>query len=396
MVARLREKAELEKQLQKAQKMEAVGTLAGGIAHDFNNILGVIIGYTELTQDEVPQEMHSQHYLSQTLKACHRAKELILQILSFARQSAVERQALELNSIVKETLKLLKVTLPENVELRYVLESRSSFVIANPTQIHQTIMNLCTNAVHAMKETGGVLTLTIQNYDVANDELCLSQDLATGHYVKISISDTGPGISHELLQRIFDPYFTTKTPYEGTGLGLSICLGIMENHGGTISVESVLGEGSTFTILLPKRDDAQSAQSEELLSFDRELYGDECVLFVDDEAFLVEIGRDTLEQLGYRVMTAMNGQEALELFQTQPDRIDLVITDQTMPKMTGVELAKKVLDSRPGTPIILCTGFSENLTEEQAKELGIREFLLKPLSKREMALVIRKVLNKTG
>ena len=392
MVARLREKAELEKQLQKAQKMEAVGTLAGGISHDFNNILGGIIGYTELAQDEIPPEMHSQHYLSQILKACYRAKDLILQILSFARQSAVERQALELNSIVKETLKLLKVTLPEHITLRYSLKSRSSLVTANPTQIHQTIMNLCMNAVHAMEDSGGVLNLTIQDLDIMDDDPRGSQHVAAGQYIKLSISDTGPGMNPEILQRIFDPYFTTKTPYEGTGLGLSICQGIIENHGGAISVDSTPGEGSTFTILLPKRDESQNVEGEGLMAVGRELYGNERVLYVDDEAFLIEIGQDMLEQLGYQVTTAMNGEEALEQFQARADQFDLVMTDQTMPKMTGAELAKRMLDIRPDIPIILCTGFSENLTEEQAKEIGIREFLLKPLSRQEMALAVRRVL----
>jgi PAS domain S-box-containing protein len=386
------EKAELEKQLQKAQKMEAIGTLAGGIAHDFNNILGGIIGYTELVQDDVLPDTRTQHYLNQILKACHRAKDLIIQILTFSRQSPAERQPLRLSSIVKEALKLLKATLPDSIDIHYNLESPASTVLANPTQIHQTLMNLCTNAISAMNDTGGILEVDLREIDVTIDHTTLYPELQVGTYVKLSVSDTGPGMNNEILQRIFDPYFTTKTPYEGTGLGLSICLGIVENHGGTIAVQSSLGEGSTFTIFLPTIEQTASLQDENTPPDIHEGHGNARVLFVDDEAFLVEVGQEMLEQLGYEVVATTNSQEALGLFCSQSEKFDLVITDQTMPNMTGSELATKILHIKPDIPIILCTGFSEVITEEQAKALGIREFILKPISRQDMAQAIRKVL----
>ena len=379
------EKTELEKQLQTSKKMEAIGTLAGGIAHDFNNILGGIIGYAELAQDEISPDSRTQHYLQQILKACHRAKELVIQILIFSRQGPTERQPLQLESLVKETLKLLKATLPDNINIRYQSSAFASKILANPTQIHQTLMNLYTNATHAMHNTGGILEVAVREIDITEDESVVSSDLQTGPYIELSIGDTGPGMDQEMLQRIFDPYFTTKAPYEGTGLGLSICLGIVKNHGGTITVESAQGEGSTFTMIFPKMQEEPDTENETAKLESLAIHGNERILFVDDEAFLVDIGQDMLEKLGYKVVTARNGQEAFELFQVQPKQFDLVITDQTMPKMTGAELATQLLHIRKDIPIILCTGFSESITEEQAKTLGIQEFILKPISRQEMA-----------
>ncbi|MCP4396026.1 MAG: response regulator, partial [bacterium] len=387
------EKVELEKQLQTSKKMEAIGTLAGGIAHDFNNILGGMIGYTELAQDEISPDSRSQHYLQQILKACHRAKELVIQILIFSRQGPTERQPLQIESLVKETLKLLKVNLANNIEIRYQSSAFDGTILANPTQIHQTLMNLYTNATHAMRETGGFLEVDVQEIDITEDKPTLFQGLQAGSYIKLSIGDSGPGMEQELLQRVFDPYFSTKTPYEGTGLGLSICLGIVENHGGTIGVESSQGEGSTFTIMFPKVQATPELEQESKKPEVPAAQGHERILFVDDEAFLVDIGQDMLKKLGYQIVTARNGLEALELFQAQAEAFDLVITDQTMPKMTGAELTEKLLELREDIPIILCTGFSESITEEQAKSLGIREFILKPISRQGMAQAIRKVLD---
>lgn len=387
------EKAELEKQLQKAQKLEAIGTLAGGIAHDFNNILGGIIGYTELLQDDIVSDSRAQHYLSQILKACHRAKALILQILTFSRQSLAERQPLELQSIVKETLKLLKATLPDTIAIRCHLESPSSMVLVNATQIHQMLMNLYLNAVRAMRTTGGILEVTLQELEITSGNAVASDQMAGGSYVALTVRDTGHGMTEDLLQKIFDPYFTTQMPYEGTGLGLSICLGIAKSHGGTITVCSTPGEGSAFTVWLPQIEQEYIAQDVPPPSNILEEQRHECILFVDDEAFLVEIAQDLLEPLGYRVVTTMSSLDALERFQAQPDHFDLVITDQTMPNMTGVELAARLLQIRPEVPIILCTGFSESLSEEQAKALGISEFILKPLSRQDLVRAIRNVLH---
>ena len=389
------EKAELEKQLQTSKKMEAIGTLAGGIAHDFNNILGGIIGYTELTQDEIPPDSRTHHYLQQILAACHRAKELIIQILIFSRQDPTDRQPLQLESIVEETLKLLKATLADNIRIHYQSSVFTGTILANPTQIHQTLMNLYTNAVHAMHDGGGVLNVDLREVDITEDERVLFADLQTGSYTKLSIGDTGPGMEPEMVQRIFDPYFSTKTPYKGTGLGLSICLGIVENHGGSIRVESTPGKGSTFTLMFPNMPEAHGAGNEAVQAELQSVQGHERILFVDDEAFLVDIGQDMLSKLGYDVITAGNGLEALELFRSQAQQFDLVITDQTMPKMTGAELTTRLLEVRKDIPIILCTGFSESITEEQAKSLGIREFILKPIARQEMAQAIRNVLDKT-
>ena len=386
------QKAALENELQEAQRMEAIGTLAGGIAHDFNNILGGIIGYTELVQMDVPADTRTQHYLGQILKACHRAKDLIIQILTFSRQSTAERQPLELSSIVKEALKLLRVTLPNGIDIQYEQGSAPAAIKANPTQIHQMLMNLCTNAISAMHQAGGILKVDIDEIAVTTDNAAFYPELETGVYVKLLISDTGPGIREEVLQRIFDPYFTTKAPYEGTGLGLSLCLGIVKDHGGTISVKSTPEQGSAFTILLPKIEHSVYGHDDHPLLDFSEVYGNERILFVDDDAFLAEVGKEMLHKFGYTVVTSINSLEALDIFRAQPNQFDLVITDHKMPDMTGAQLATKILDLNPDMPIIMCTGFSDDITEEQAKALGIRKFFLKPVSRQDMVRSIREVI----
>ena len=379
----------LEEQLQQAQKMEAIGTLAGGIAHDFNNILGAIMGYTEMLAWDIPDSADLQKKVQQILKASDRAKELVHQILSFSRQHDQERKPVQMHLIIKEALKILKASLPSTIEIRQQVSTKRSTVLANPTQIHQVLMNLCTNAHHAMRETGGVLTVKLYTEDVSADK-ALQYDLAEGPYLALAVKDTGHGMSVTTKERIFDPYFTTKKKGEGTGLGLSVIHGIMKAHDGAVSVESEVGRGSVFTTFFPIAEDKEDKdpQPAEPLPTGRER-----ILFVDDEPVLIEIGGQMLQHLGYAVECVSDSTEALRIFQASPDDFDLVITDMTMPNMTGDILAREILKINPGLPIIMATGFSELMTEEKAKRAGITDFLMKPLVVRELARVIRRVLD---
>jgi len=379
----------LEEQLQQAQKMEAIGTLAGGIAHDFNNILGAIMGYTEMLALDIPDSVDLQRKVQQILKASDRAKELVHQILSFSRQHDQEKKPVQMHLIIKEALKLLKASLPSTIDIRQQISTKRSAVLANPTQIHQVLMNLCTNAHHAMRDTGGVLTVKLYTEEVSAD-LALQYDLAEGPYLVVAVVDTGHGMSVTTKERIFDPYFTTKKKGEGTGLGLSVIHGIMKAHDGTVVAESEVGRGSTFMAFFPITEDKEDQvprRAEPLPT------GWERVMFVDDEPVLVEIGGQMLQHLGYTVVCVSDSAEALRIFQASPDEFDLVITDMTMPHMTGDVLARELLKIKPGLPIIMATGFSELTTEEKAKRAGITDFLMKPLVVRELAKVIRRVLD---
>jgi PAS domain S-box-containing protein len=380
----------LESQLIQAQKMEAIGTLAGGIAHDFNNILAAILGYTELTKGRLQQEeLHG--YLDRVLQACERAKNLVAQILTFSRQADQERKPLDVRVLINETLKLLRATLPSTIEIRQKITSEVHAVLADPTQIHQILINLCTNAAHAMREKGGRLEISLDNVALTQKTAPHHSDLTPGSYVKLTVGDTGTGIAPDIIRRIFDPFFTTKKQGEGTGLGLSMVYGILKAYGGTITVQSEPGAGSIFSVYLPAFGEDTEAKLDppEIIS-----EGSELVLFVDDEDILMEMGRDILENLGYQVTATTDSHNALEIFQSRCNQFDLVITDMTMPGMTGVDLSKEILKIRPDIPIILCTGFSELVTERKAKGLGIREFLMKPLNVRSLAEVIRKALRK--
>lgn len=379
----------LEEQLQQAQKMEAIGTLAGGIAHDFNNILGAIMGYTEMLAWDIPDSVDLQKKVQQILKASDRAKELVHQILSFSRQHDQERKPVQMYLIIKEALKLLKASLPSTIEIRQEISAKRSTVLANPTQIHQVLMNLCTNAHHAMRETGGVLTVKLYTEEVSADQ-ALQYDLAEGHYLALAVVDTGHGMSVTTKERIFDPYFTTKKKGEGTGLGLSVIHGIMKAHDGAVIAQSEVGQGSTFTAFFPMTEDKEDKVPQPADSLPT---GRERILFVDDEPVLVEIGGQMLQHLGYAAECVSDSVEALRVFQASPDDFDLVITDMTMPHMTGDILAREILKVKPGLPIIMATGFSELMTEEKAKRAGITDFLMKPLVVRELASIIRRVLD---
>ncbi|MBW2169460.1 MAG: response regulator, partial [Deltaproteobacteria bacterium] len=379
----------LEAQLQQAQKMEAIGTLAGGIAHDFNNILAAIIGYTEIASLQVAEDDKAKESLKEVLKSGRRAADLVKQILAFSRKGEQERIPVQIGLIVKEALKLLRASLPTTIEIHQNIESDTGIVEADPTQIHQILMNLCTNAGHAMREEGGILEVTLTNVDIDARTIRQYPDMSPGPYLRLSVSDTGEGMTPEILGRIFDPYFTTKEVGEGTGLGLAVVHGIIKDHGGAITVYSEPGKGTTFHVYLPVIEKAAEPEKETLKPLPT---GHERILFIDDEPGLVEIGRVMLGELGYDVVVRTSSIEALELFRIKPDEFELVITDMTMPKMTGDKLAKELMQIRPDIPIILCTGFSKRITEEKAKEIGIKAFVMKPLVMRDLANTVRKAL----
>ncbi|MEW6427578.1 MAG: DUF3365 domain-containing protein [Thermodesulfobacteriota bacterium] len=384
-------KNRLEIQLRQAQKMEAIGTLAGGIAHDFNNILTAIIGYAELAALGAQKDSPLQSHLLAVLRAGERAKELVGQILAFSRSSEQQKRPLRLHLILKEAIKLLSASLPSTIEIREEIDPDCGAVLIDPTQMHQLVMNLCTNAYHAMRETGGVLAVSLGKVRIdAGDPKATDLSLQPGAYVKIEVSDTGVGMDRETMARIFDPYFTTKPKGVGTGLGLALVHGIVKSAGGHISVYSEVGRGTTFRVYLPQLPgDVDEVEVEEAEGCPG---GDERILAVDDEAEVVALEKVVLEGLGYRVTTRTGSQEALALFREDPQGFDLVLTDMTMPAITGMELAREILAVRPEMPIILCTGFSELIDREKAKGMGIRGYLMKPVRRRDLARMVRAVL----
>lgn len=384
------ERKKLEAQLLHSQKMEAMGTLAGGIAHDFNNILGAILGYTELSINELSEGSLVRANLEYVLSAAGRAKELVKQILAFSRKADQEKKPVYLGNIIKETMKLLRSTLPTTIELRSRIADNLNPIMADPTRLHQVIMNLCTNAGHAMRENGGILEITLEEIALEADTI-KGKELEPGFYQRLSISDTGHGMDAETQRRIFDPYFTTKKEGEGTGMGLSVAHGIIKSHKGEITVYSEPGKGTTFHVLLP---DTEVGAAPEVAPQEPIRQGNERILLVDDEWALVELGKQMLERIGYTVEPKNGSIGALEAFRSNPAAFDLIITDQTMPVMTGVQLARQIKNIRPDIPVILCTGFSEAVDEENFKSRGIDGFVMKPIVMRDIAAVIRGVLDK--
>jgi len=383
----------LEDQLRQAQKMEAIGTLAGGIAHDFNNILGAIYGYTELSlESDPPLRTEISDNLNQILKAAQRAKSLVRQILTFSRQSESIKQPIEINLLTDETIKLLRASIPTTIKMNYQKSARPVSVLADPTQIHQVLMNLCTNAAYAMKETGGVLTIVLtEEYVNSQEILVIDKDLPQGMYARLTVKDTGKGISPEHLSRIFEPFFTTKTTGEGTGLGLAVALGIIKSHGGAIRVSSSSGEGATFDVYLPALKDVQESPE----STDRHAHPQgtgERILLVDDDVDFGQVHKKILEKLGYSVIFKNDSTSALELFQSQPEAIDLVLSDQTMPGLTGIRMVTEMIKIRPDLPILLCSGYSDAVTAEEIKVCGIREYLYKPFKTERLAATIHLAL----
>lgn len=387
------ERMQMERLIRQSEKMQALGTLAGGIAHDFNNILSSIIGYTDMVLEELPRDSPFSQDLHQVLEAGYRAKEMIKQILTFSRQSEEERKPLHLGSIVKEALGFLQVTLPKNIEILSNIEEEKDLVLADPTQVHQILMNLCTNAGHAMRKKGGVLEIDLSKAEVDVSEATAYPGILPGPYLKLTVSDTGHGMTRAVMDRVFDPYFTTKPVGEGTGMGLSIIHGIIENHGGAVTVSSELGKGATFRVLLPVIQSLESStvESEKM----RPVPGNknERILLVDDELPLVRLWYQALQRIGYLVASRTTGIEALELFTKDPDYFDLIITDQVMLHMTGTELADAILKIRPDIPIIICTTYHELLTSGQAKAMGIREVVAKPISSSDLSRLVRTILD---
>ena len=381
----------VEDELRQAQKMEAIGTLAGGIAHDFNNILTAIIGYTQLLMYDAPPEGKNRPLLQEVLHASKRATNLVNQILTFSRQTEKERKPIELQPIIKEALKLLRGTLPATIEIKQDIDTSCQPILADPVQIHQILMNLCTNAYHAMREKGGIMEVTLKETEVSTGFAALRQELSPGPYIRLSVRDTGTGMDQETLSHIFDPYFTTKESGEGTGLGLPTVLGLVKSYNGGITAESTPGNGSVFSVYLPVIIQETGIEAREegetpLLRIAAR------VLFIDDEETIVRLGKMTLERLGCEVAAFSSGLDALTLFRQDPQRFDLVITDQTMPGLTGSALARQMLALRPDTPIILATGYSETINEELAKEIGIKDFLMKPLGIHDLEQAILRNL----
>jgi signal transduction histidine kinase/ActR/RegA family two-component response regulator len=383
--------AKYERQLQQVLKIQAIGTLAGGIAHDFNNILFPIVGYTELTMDEVSEDSVAHNNLEEILKAANRAKDLVQQILTFSRQSDQERKPIKVQNIITETLKLLRASIPASIEIIHKIQDDCGSVMGDATQIHQVIMNLCTNAYQAMQDTGGKLEVILSEVDIGYQETIDKIGMQPGKHLQLLVKDEGCGMDAAVMDRIFEPYYTTKEQGKGTGLGLSVIHGIVKNHRGDITVKSTPGKGTIFQVYLPLIEDLDIAA--ELEPTNGATKGEERILLVDDEEQIVAMERQMLETLGYRVTARTDSQEALKVFAEQPHNFDLVITDMTMPHMTGDQLAQKMLDIEPQIPVILCTGFNEIITEEKALAMGIQKFVMKPVVKNDLATTIRTVLD---
>ncbi len=393
LIQEQKKRTRLEQELIQAQKMEAIGTLAGGIAHDFNNILSAILGYAELAQEDCPPGSQIVNDLDEVIQAANRARDLVKQILAFSRQSETEKIPLQPSVIVKEIIKLLRSSLPTTIDIQQDIDEDTGLILADPTQIHQVVMNLCTNAYHAMEETGGTLSLSLKKKVLFQADLLDVPHILPGNFIQLSIMDSGKGIAPEIRERIFDPYFTTKETGKGTGMGLAIVHGIVKSYGGFITCHSRIGEGTVFDITLPSMEEHTIPEAKPLEVIPA---GTERILLIDDESILVKMGQTMLERLGYTVTVRTNSLEALSTFKNQPEAFDLVITDQTMPGMTGVDLAQRMLKIRPDLPIILCTGHSNLISEEKARSVGIKGFALKPLTRKDIAEIIRKVLATGG
>ena len=381
-----------EVRLMRSQKLEAIGTLAGGIAHDFNNILSAIIGYSELALDDLPKDNSASMNIEEVLKAGERAKELVKQILTFSRQRETERRPVKIDLIIKEALKLLRSSIPSSITISNRIDSSTCTVFADPTQIHQVIMNLCTNAYHAMLPNGGNLTVSLEQLYLDTGFISRHPPLHEGTHVRLTVSDTGCGMDQETLKRIFDPFFTTKEKTKGTGLGLATVHGIVTDLGGAIFVTSTIGKGSSFELYLP----IFGEENDELESFiEAPPQGKgEYILLVDDEEAILNFSKTMLEHLGYKVKGISSSIEALKIFRSAPDKLDLVLTDQTMPGMTGSALAIEILTIRPDMPIILMTGYSETITPEEVVAQGIKEYIEKPFTKNIIAAAIHRSLKR--
>ncbi|MBU1156853.1 MAG: PAS domain S-box protein, partial [Proteobacteria bacterium] len=387
------ERLRLEQELRQSQKMEAIGTLAGGIAHDFNNMLASVMGNVELSREDLPAGHPVQQYLEQIMAAGQRATELVRQILSFSRTQDYEPRPLRLALVIEDGLRLLRASIPSSVEISENISAQQEVILGDATQVQQILMNLCSNAAQAM-EGEGEMRVGLVKVEVSEAQAQdISPDMEPGPYLRLSVRDSGQGISPEHLPRIFDPFFTTKEVGKGTGMGLSVVHGLVQAHGGFITAESRPGEGSLFAVYLPVID-APIAQEKPL---EPELpHGRERILFVDDEEPIAELGRQLLSRLGYQVTAVTSSIQALEAYRADPGGYDLVLTDYTMPEMTGDKLTKELLKINPRLPVIICTGYSERVDTLKARELGARDFVFKPLRRRDLAVLVRRVLDEAG
>jgi len=379
----------LEKKIREVEKLQALGTLAGGIAHDFNNILAAILGYAELLLLSINGNIKHQEYLKNILDASERAKLLVQQILMFSRKNEREKQCVEITPVIKETLQLLRASLPSTIKINTDIDCKIPItVMADATQLHQVVMNLCTNSAYAMPD-GGILDVSICCIEINKTDIAQFHDLTPGKYIKLVINDTGTGIPSEIMNRIFDPYFTTKPLGKGSGLGLAVVYGIIKNHKGEIDVYSEINTGTTFKVYLPI---VEGIDKKEKMKTEIQR-GNGKILLVDDEASIVNVCGSMLTHLGYHVITATSSHEALELFMNDPDLFNVIITDLTMPQMDGTQLARKIHEKRPVLPIILCTGFSAVIAAEKVKQHDITELLIKPVSIKDLSAALKKVLS---
>jgi two-component system, cell cycle sensor histidine kinase and response regulator CckA len=391
------EQKKLEEDLFQSQKMEAIGTLSGGIAHDFNNILSAIIGYSELSLQHLSIHSKAADDINQVIKSAKRAADLILQILTFSRKADHKFIHVSPHLMFKEALRMMRATLPATIEIEEAIDKECGTILADPTGLHQIIINLCTNAVHSMEDSKGILSLKLYRLEVGEEEIAAEAGVTAGSFVVLVVSDNGCGMDQDTQKQIFEPYFTTKDVGKGTGLGLSVIYGIVKDHNGFIRVESKPGEGSTFYVFFPavQKVISPSKDSEHLnINMRSDLpRGSERIILVDDELLLVKIQKRQLENLGYTVVATENSTEVLEKIRSHPDQFDVLITDQTMPNLTGEELAEKVLKIKPDMPIIMCTGHSDTVSREDAFAIGIKRYILKPIQGNELVYAVREVLD---
>ena len=380
----------LEEQLKHSHKMEAIGTLAGGIAHDFNNILGIILGNAELAAQWIPEASPAFDNLNEIVIASSRAKDVVKQLLNFSRKSDDKKEPNQIAFVVKETVNLLRASIPKTIEIRYEEEDDLPMVVANPTHIHQILINLCTNAAHSMETGGGDLHISLSLYRRNGKSQDGAMDLPEGDYVCVGVKDTGAGIAPEQLDKIFVPYYTTKEKGKGTGMGLAVVHGLVKNHGGEILVDSEVGQGTLIRVFFPAIKSEPRKEEKKIPDLPR---GQERILFVDDEKSLVEIVKDILQRFGYTVDGHQNPLEALDLFKSSPDSFDMIITDMSMPHMTGEQLVSHIFRIRPDIPVILCTGYNEDLTDEKARDMGLKAIMNKPVNIRELVTGVRAVLD---
>jgi PAS domain S-box-containing protein len=384
----------LESQLSQAQKMQAMGTLAGGIAHDFNNILSAIIGYTDLALLDIHDTLATNSYLNQIHSASQRAKDLVKQILSFSRKSSTDKVPIELEAIIKEVLGLLRATIPATIEIKELIDSDVEWVKADPTQVHQVLVNLCTNAMDAMKANGGTLTVDLNLIETDQNIFGLLENLSPGRYAAIRVTDTGEGITPSAIERMFEPFFTTKGPGSGTGMGLAVVHGIVTGHGGTIAVDSKIGQGTQFTVYLPIFDGAPVEQKNEQQTAMAK--GTGRILYVDDEVMLTQIAQKYLEKYGYDINAYISSKAAMKAYVKNPSGFDIIITDMTMPELTGADLIKQIRKISFTVPIILCTGYSEAFSRNEALNIGATRFFNKPLDFKEIDRTIKELLRDTA